>query len=264
MRNLSATTKIPDVVPEKRWNAIVAAFHLHSFAIHIHTLRCRIHNDSEHRCTNMDDRIWREREKYLFRVFSGEKKSEKNSNVKVSFFFYARACGFIVKVVYSFFFIFFFSLLTTVSIYIEVNLSLKRVNNVNSESKENWNISIQRSLRMVHGSRVEDIKIVERVKVSLYVTIRDTFHACECVYAWTREDVLWYLYVFYRSGNVWIWRARIEYCEYRDKKKKGGRRNIEREIRMYFQYIFPKYVLKWRKISQLIVNVNVISDHIER
>lgn len=28
------------------------------------------------------------------------------------------------------------------------------------------------------------------------------------------------------------------------KKKKGGRRNIEREIRMYFQYIFPKYVLK--------------------
>lgn len=146
-------------------------FHLHSFAIHIHTLRCRIHNDSEHRCTNMDDRISREREKYLFRVFSWEKKSEKNSNVKVSFFFYARACGFIVKVVYSFFFIFFFSLLTTVSIYIEVNLSLKRVNNVNSESKENWNISIQRSLRMVHGSRVEDIKIVERVKVSLYVTI---------------------------------------------------------------------------------------------
>lgn len=76
--------------------------------IYIYTLRCRIHNDSEHRCTNMDDRIWREREKYLFRVFSGEKKSEKNSNVKVSFFFYARACGFIVKVVYSFFFIFFF------------------------------------------------------------------------------------------------------------------------------------------------------------
>lgn len=79
------------------------------------------------------------------------------------------------------FFYFLFSLLTTVSIYIEVNLSLKRVNNVNSESKENWNISIQRSLRMVHGSRVEDIKIVERVKVSLYVTIRDTFHACECI-----------------------------------------------------------------------------------
>lgn len=74
------------------------------------------------------------------------------------------------------FFYFLFSLLTTVSIYIEVNLSLKRVNNVNSESKENWNISIQRSLRMVHGSRVEDIKIVERIKVSLYVTIRDTFH----------------------------------------------------------------------------------------
>lgn len=246
MRNLSATTKIPDVVPEKRWNAIVAAFHLHSFAIHIHTLRCRIHNDSEHRCTNMDDRIWREREKYLFRVFSGEKKSEKNSNVKVSFFFYARACGFIVKVVYSFFFIFFFSLLTTVSIYIEVNLSLKRVNNVNSESKENWNISIQRSLRMVHGSRVEDIKIVERVKVSLYVTIRDTFHACECVYAWTREDVLWYLYVFYRSGNVWIWRARIEYCEYREKKKRGKKKYRKRNTYVFSVY-FSQICFKMKK-----------------
>lgn len=246
MRNLSATTKIPDVVPEKRWNAIVAAFHLHSFAIHIHTLRCRIHNDSEHRCTNMDDRIWREREKYLFRVFSGEKKSEKNSNVKVSFFFYARACGFIVKVVYSFFFIFFFSLLTTVSIYIEVNLSLKRVNNVNSESKENWNISIQRSLRMVHGSRVEDIKIVERVKVSLYVTIRDTFHACECVYAWTREDVLWYLYVFYRSGNVWIWRARIEYCEYREKKKRGKKKYRKKNTYVFSVY-FSQICFKMKK-----------------
>lgn len=249
MRNLSATTKIPDVVPEKRWNAIVAAFHLHSFAIHIHTLRCRIHNDSEHRCTNMDDRIWREREKYLFRVFSGEKKSEKNSNVKVSFFFYARACGFIVKVVYSFFFIFFFSLLTTVSIYIEVNLSLKRVNNVNSESKENWNISIQRSLRMVHGSRVEDIKIVERVKVSLYVTIRDTFHACECicVYVWTREDVLWYLYVFYRSGNVWIWRARIEYCEYRDKKKRGEEEISKEKYTYVFSVYFSQICFKMKK-----------------
>lgn len=56
------------------------------------------------------------------------------------------------------FFLFFFPLLTTVSLSLSLFLSLsiyiyrgkfiaetgKRVNNVNSESKENWNISIQR------------------------------------------------------------------------------------------------------------------------
>lgn len=88
MRNLSATTEIPDVVrvcplpapAEKRWNAIVAAFHLHSFAIYIYIFRCRIHNDSEreHRC-----RISRERNtRFAFLAAKRRPREEKREELE--------------------------------------------------------------------------------------------------------------------------------------------------------------------------------------